>query len=216
MTNLKRILIAASVSISGILFVSGVLFSYRVQAACTNPSTLPQGYTAPCPVFSISATTVPQNGTLTLTATPQAGTDYLYTTAYIYNGTAWNPYTLAGNNAYPNYSSTQAALTLSSTQLASLSTGTHYAVTWDWLWDSTAQCYRGPGLNQCNTGHHSKPDPDTNAHAESDAYSNPDSHSRTYALVGHPQPFPRERLEPGGGHRRNTQRFLAELCNDSL
>src|SRR5712692_638958 len=137
MTNLKRILIAVSVSTFGILLVSGVLFSYRVQAACVNPSPLPQGYTAPCPVFSLSATAVPQNGTLTLTATPQAGTDYLYTTAYIYDGAAWQPFTLQGNNAYPGYSSAVSSLTLSSTQLASLNLGTHYAVSWDWLWDAT-------------------------------------------------------------------------------
>src|SRR5207248_7608631 len=67
-------------------------------------------------------------------------------------GTAWNPHTLSGNNAVPNYSSSAASLTLSSTQLSSLSLGTHYAVSWDWLWDATAQCYKGPGLNQCNTG----------------------------------------------------------------
>src|SRR5439155_5909256 len=85
-------------------------------------------------------------------ATPQPGTDYIYTTAYVSQGTAWNPYTLSGNNAYPAYSSALASLTLSSTQLQSLSTGTHYAVSWDWLWDATANCYKGPGLNQCNTG----------------------------------------------------------------
>src|SRR5712692_2375498 len=116
MTNLKRMLLVVTVGVAGLLLISGVLFSYRVQAACVNPSPLPEGYAAPCPVFSLSATAVPQNGTLTLTATPQAGTDYIYTTAYIYNGTAWNPYTLAGNNAYPSYSSAQASLTLSSTQ----------------------------------------------------------------------------------------------------
>src|SRR5712692_2647700 len=118
MTNLKRILIALSVSISGILLISGVLFSYRVQAACTNPSPIPTGYAAPCPVFSLSSTTVPQNGTLTFTATPQAGTDYIYTTTYIYNGASWQPYTLQGNNAYQNYSSGAASLTLGATQLS--------------------------------------------------------------------------------------------------
>src|SRR5205823_14765534 len=56
------------------------------------------------------------------------------------------------NNAAPSYSSSAASLTLSSTQLSVLSLGTHYAVVWDWLWDQAAQCYKGPGLNQCNTG----------------------------------------------------------------
>src|SRR5229473_2210008 len=122
------------------------------QAACTNPATLPTGFAAPCPVFSLSASSVSQSQTLTLSATPQAGTDYILTTAYISQGTIWNPYTLQGNNAVPSYSSALASLTLSSAQLSSLSLGTHYAVVWDWLWDQTAQCYKGPGLNQCNTG----------------------------------------------------------------
>jgi hypothetical protein len=122
------------------------------QAACTNPSPLPTGFAAPCPVFSLSANSVSQAQTLTLSATPQAGTDYILTTAYISQGTNWNPYTLQGNNAVPSYSSSLASLTLSSAQLQALSLGTHYAVVWDWLWDATAQCYKGPSLNQCNTG----------------------------------------------------------------
>src|SRR5229473_7074164 len=136
--------------LSALLGVLGMIVP--AYAACSNPSPLPTGFAAPCPVWSVSASSVPQSSTLTLSATPQAGTDYILTTAYISQGTAWNPYTLSGNNAVPNYSSSLASLTLSSAQLSSLSLGTHYAVVWDWLWDQTAQCYKGPGLNQCNTG----------------------------------------------------------------
>jgi len=138
---------------AGAALLISLFFSIlSVNAACTNPATIPTGFTAPCPVFFLSSTSVTQAQTLTLSATPQAGTDYIYTTAYVSEGTAWNPYTLQGNNAYPAYSSALASLTLSSTQLQSLSLGTHYAVVWDWLWDATANCYNGPGLNQCNTG----------------------------------------------------------------
>src|SRR5213080_2243200 len=148
--HLRRSLTAVlGILVSGFMLqVSGI----PAQAACTNPSTIPSGFAAPCPVFSLSSTSITQAQTLTLSATPQPGTDYIYSTAYVSNGTAWNPYTLQGNNAYPSYSSTLASLTLSSTQLQSLSLGTHYAVVWDWLWDATAGCYKGPGLNQCNTG----------------------------------------------------------------
>src|SRR5713226_8048827 len=142
---MKQLFLSISIS-------SAFLFVFSAQAACTDPSPLPSGFAAPCPVFSLSASSVSQSQTLTLSATPQAGTDYILTTAYISQGTTWNPYTLAGNNAVPSYSSSLASLTLSSTQLQALSLGTHYAVVWDWLWDSTAQCYKGPGLNQCNTG----------------------------------------------------------------
>src|SRR5216683_3686948 len=139
-----------AIVLSTVLGVVGMIVP--ASAACTNPSPLPTGFAAPCPVWSPSASSVPQSGSLTLTATPQAGTDYILTTAYISNGTNWNPYTLAGNNAVPSYSSALASLTLSSTQLSALSLGTHYTVVWDWLWDATSQCYKGPGLNQCTTG----------------------------------------------------------------
>src|SRR6266446_4928306 len=146
----KRWSVALFLIFTAVLGVLGMIVP--AYAACTNPATIPAGFAAPCPVWSVSAASVPQSGSLTLSATPQAGTDYILTTAYISQGTAWNSYTLSGNNAYPSYSSALASLTLSSTQLQSLSLGTHYAVVWDWLWDATANCYKGPGLNQCNTG----------------------------------------------------------------
>src|SRR5713101_7113730 len=136
--------------LSALLGVLGMIVP--AYAACSNPSPLPTGFAAPCPVWSVSASSVPQSSTLTLSATPQAGTDYILTTAYISQGPTWNPYTLSGNNAIPSYSSSLASLTLSSTHHQALSLGTHYAVSWDWLWDATSQCYKGPGLNQCNTG----------------------------------------------------------------
>ena len=122
------------------------------QTSCSNPSPLPSGYAAPCPVFSVSPASVAQTGSETLSASPQPGTDYIYTTAYYANASQWLPVTLSGNNAAPSYSSGPALGSLSSAQLSSLSIGTNYVVLWDWLWDAAAQCYKGPGLNQCNTG----------------------------------------------------------------
>src|SRR6266496_3853849 len=152
MLNLRKSFLMGGVAAGAALVASAFSSILVVQASCTNPATIPTGFTAPCPVFSLSSTSITQAQTLTLSATPQPGTDYIYTTAYVSQGTAWNPYTLAGNNAYPSYSSALASLTLSSAQLTTLSLGTHYAVVWDWLWDATANCYKGPGLNQCNTG----------------------------------------------------------------
>src|SRR5438552_3135554 len=152
MSNLKKPFLMGTAAAGAALLISLFFSILSVNAACTNPPTIPTGFTTPCPVFSLSATSLTQSQTLTLSATPQPGTDYIYTTAYVSQGTTWNPYTLQGNNAYPAYSSALASLTLSSTQLSSLSLGTHYAVSWDWLWDATANCYKGPGLNQCNTG----------------------------------------------------------------
>src|SRR5437870_8323551 len=152
MSNIKKPFLMGGTAAGAALLISTFFSILAVDAACSNPSPIPTGFAAPCPAFSLSAASVTQSQTLTLSATPQVGTDYIYTTAYVSEGTAWNPYTLQGNNAYPSYSSALASLTLSSTQLSALSLGTHYAVAWDWLWDATAQCYKGPGLNQCNTG----------------------------------------------------------------
>src|SRR5438876_1568338 len=152
MPNLKKSFLMGTAATGAALIASALFSILAVHAACTNPTTIPTGFTAPCPVFSLSSTSITQAQTLTISATPQPGTDYIYTTAYVSQGTAWNPYTLSGNNAYPAYSSALASVTLSSTQLQSLSLGTHYAVVWDWLWDATAGCYKGPGLNQCNIG----------------------------------------------------------------
>src|SRR5436309_15066415 len=151
MSNLKKSFLMGGAAAGAALIASAFFSILAVSAACTNPATIPTGFTAPCPVFSLSSTSLTQAQTLTLSATPQPGTDYIYTTAYVSQGTAWNPYTLQGNNAYPAYSSALASLTLSSTQLQALSLRTHYAVVWHWLCDSTAQCYKGPVLNQCNT-----------------------------------------------------------------
>jgi hypothetical protein len=121
-------------------------------AACSNPSPLPSGYAAACPVWSVSPASVVPSGILTLSATPQPGTDYIYTTAYYAKGSTWLPVTLSGNNAAPSYSSGPATGSLPSSILSALPVGTNYIVLWDWLWDSASQCYKGPGLNQCNTG----------------------------------------------------------------
>jgi hypothetical protein len=136
----------------GLAFAGFCAWTFGAQAACSNPSPLPSGYASPCPVFAVSPASVAQTGTLTLSATPQAGTDYIYTTVYYAQGSTWTPVTLAGNSAAPSYSSGPASGALSAAILSTLPIGTNYVVLWDWLWDSTAGCYKGPGLNQCNTG----------------------------------------------------------------
>jgi hypothetical protein len=137
----------------GLALAAGVCDgTFPAAAACSNPSPLPSGYAAPCPVFSVSPVSVSQTGTLTLSATPQPGTDYIYTTAYYAKGSTWLPITLSGNNAAPSYSSGPATGSMPASIFSTLTPGTNYVVLWDWLWDATAQCYKGPGLNQCNTG----------------------------------------------------------------
>jgi parallel beta-helix repeat protein len=83
---------------------------------------------------------------------PQPGTDYIYTTTYYAKGSTWLPVMLTGNNAAPSYSTGVAQGSLAPAILLTLTPGTNYVVLWDWLWDATAGCYKGPGLNQCNTG----------------------------------------------------------------
>jgi hypothetical protein len=122
------------------------------RAACSNPVPV-VGFAAPCPVLSASPTTLSPAGMLSLTAAPQAGTDYVHTQAYYAKNGAWVPFTLSGSGAYmPTYSSGVASGSLNASILSTLPLGTNYVVVWDWLWDATAQCYKGPDLNQCNTG----------------------------------------------------------------
>jgi pectate lyase-like protein len=142
--------VVIGLAFAGLLVFGDILTTY---AACSNPSPLPSGYAAPCPVFSVSPAAVTQSGFLGLTATPVAGaTDYIYTTAYYAKGSTWLPVTLTGNNAAPSYSTALATGSLTASILSTLTPGTNYVVLWDWLWDAQAQCYKGPGLNQCNTG----------------------------------------------------------------
>ena len=83
MLNLKRSFLMGGAAAGAALLASSVFSILAVEAACTNPATIPAGFAAPCPVFSLSSTSLTQSQTLTLSAIPQAGTDYIYTTAYI-------------------------------------------------------------------------------------------------------------------------------------
>ena len=88
MSHLKKSFLIGTAAAGAALITSAFFSILAVNAACTNPSPLPTGFAAPCPVFSLSATTLTQSQTLTLSATPQPGTDYIYTTAYVSQGTA--------------------------------------------------------------------------------------------------------------------------------
>src|SRR5260370_25235063 len=92
------------VALAVVLAGAWCCFLASAQAGCSNPSPLPSGYAAPCPVFSVSPASVSQTGMLSLSAAPQPGTDYIYTTAYYAKGSTWLPVTLQGNNAAPSYS----------------------------------------------------------------------------------------------------------------
>ena len=134
------------VALAVVLAGAWCCFLASAQAGCVNPSPVPSGYAAPCPVFSASAASVSQTGTLSLTATPQAGTDYIYTTAYYAQGSTWLPVTLIGNNGAPSYTTALAGGALPSSVLSTLSIGTNYVVLWDWLWNASVGCYKGPEL----------------------------------------------------------------------
>src|ERR1700730_9789473 len=114
---------------------SALFFPLPARAACTNPSPMPAGYASPCPVFSVSPASISQSGIETLSASPQPGTDYIYTTAYYARGTQWLPVTLTGNNIAPSYSTGPATGALTPSILSTLSAGTNYVILWDWLWD---------------------------------------------------------------------------------
>lgn len=146
--TIRQLLFTAGIITPALFFPVGFLSAQT----CTNPPVF-QGFASPCPVFSVSPASVSPTGSLGITAAPKPGYDYIYTTAYYAQGSNWIPFTMSGSGTYmPTYSSTQAQGSLNAAILATLPQGTNYVVVWDWLWDQAANCYKGPGFNQCNTG----------------------------------------------------------------
>lgn len=130
----------------GLIFFGFNLHSTSA-ASCVNPSPIPSGYAAPCPVLSLSSYSITSSGPLSLTLTPNASPQYLWGTAYFYNGSSWVPLVISSNylTATTNY-------TIPAGDLSSLAQGTYYLASWDWTWNQQQSCYTGPGSTTCNTG----------------------------------------------------------------
>jgi hypothetical protein len=73
-TRMRMVLSYLCLAFAGLVVFGVTLSAY---AACSNPSPMPQGYASPCPVWAVSPASVSQSSSLTLSATPQAGTDYI-------------------------------------------------------------------------------------------------------------------------------------------
>ena len=64
----------------------------------------------------------------------------------------WCPLTLPGTTVSGTpYLTAKSTLTLTSSTLSNLNAGAHYLAKWDWIWDATNQCYKGPGATSCYT-----------------------------------------------------------------
>ena len=125
---------------------------------CTNPSPQPSGTAAPLPTLGVSPCSVAKSGgALSFTLTPQSQYHYLYKRLYL-SDTSWNCPNKVGSwcpiDAVPSgdWITSTTNYAVPTATLYSLTIGTHYLLLFDWLWDSTANCYKGPGQNQCNTG----------------------------------------------------------------
>src|SRR5437763_1330671 len=84
MPNLKKPFLMGTAATGAALIASALFSILAVHAACTNPTTIPTGFTAPCPVFSLSSTSITQAQTLTISATPHA---HSLTCAYAHSHT---------------------------------------------------------------------------------------------------------------------------------
>lgn len=125
---------------------------------CANPSSQPQGTATPLPTLGVTPCSAQKSGgTLTLTLTPQSSYHHLYKRLYLSDPSwscpgkvgSWCPIDVLPSGDWVSQTTNYA---VPASTLSSLSTGTHHLLIFDWLWDQTAGCYKGPGLNQCNTG----------------------------------------------------------------
>lgn len=137
-----------------LFFVFTTLFGFslavQVAHACTNPSEIPSGFAAPCPVFSVTPTSTTQSGSVTVTATPGAN-GYIDQQFYLYNGSTWMPYLFQGSFVN-EYSTSTGSYTLNSAILGSLPTGTIYLAEWDWIYSAAQSCFIGPSSTVCDQG----------------------------------------------------------------
>jgi hypothetical protein len=148
----KKVLYAALLGVV-IFFVAaiGLTGIPKTAYACTNPGSLPAGFTNPCPVFDAEPTQVAQSGSVAVTVTPTVAKQYINQTFYLFNGTSWQSFPLNGTFK-KGYTTGTATYTLTSSQLSQLPPGTIYLAEWDWTWDATQSCFVGPGSTQCNQG----------------------------------------------------------------
>src|SRR5439155_24209249 len=101
MSNLKKSFLMGTVAAGAALVASAFFSILAVQAACSNPATIPTGFAAPCPLLRPSATPVTHPQPLTLSALPQPGSNHIHTPAYVSQRTACNPYAVSGSNGHP-------------------------------------------------------------------------------------------------------------------
>jgi len=167
----------------GLLFIAPVIYAQQQPPppppplACTNPSPIPQGFVAPCPVFSVAS---PSSGgtqaTVSLNALSGATAHYIYTKVYVSKLTMET--CPAGTTASPDGNWCQATLQLTTGSYESGSTdyvarntsavaalsvagftvGQHWVALWDWNWNpnltisggsTSTGCYMGPGGTGC-------------------------------------------------------------------
>lgn len=130
-----------------ILFMIGSPFpGPYAQTACTNPSPSPgSGLASPCPVFGVTPASLDQTQSLTVTLTPQASFQYLWSTLYLLDNGQWKPVPLG--SGWITQSGSYPIGDLSNYQI-----GVKYLAEWDWTWNPALGCYTGPGSNACNQG----------------------------------------------------------------
>jgi len=119
--------------------------------SCANPSPMPTGYVPPCPILSVSPTSLSSSQSITVSLIPPSGTVWIYKTLYITEGSTWKAFTLPGNVQYTYWLTGNVSYNLTPSS-SGVSLGVHYLASWEWTWDAAKQCYLGPGSTACNQG----------------------------------------------------------------
>jgi Domain of unknown function (DUF5060) len=122
--------------------------SGQSSSGCTNPQTIPSGFTAPCPVLEVTPSQASASGALTISASSPAGAAArVLSTFYLFDAGQWIPVTVPGA---PGWCSAGCSVTLPAGSLTALSPGSYAVSSWEWTWNGS--CWVGPGSNGCNQG----------------------------------------------------------------
>ena len=115
---------------------------------CTNPQTIPAGFTAPCPVLEVTPAQASSSGTLTISASSPAGAAArVLSNFYVFDAGQWIPVSVPGARGW---CSGECSVTLPAGSLQMLTPGAHAVTSWEWTWNGA--CWVGPGSNVCNQG----------------------------------------------------------------
>ena len=107
----------------------------RLRTACVDPSSIPAGFAAPCPVLTATPAAV-------TAAAPDGVVALILPTFFVFDSGQWQAIPVRGVNGW--------CFRACSAALPHLAPGVHGVASWDWSWNGS--CWVGPGSSTCGQG----------------------------------------------------------------